>query len=141
MEEKFNPGDLLFLTVSYDRYLRNKHPDLKVSMVNRLAKLESIIDWDSPKGQLIYGLRVKSGKWNKLPIKDNKYILSVYYHDVQGKKGQVGTIERGVPMFGCNPKTKAPFFHKVPDWIYGEIMKQCEDFDVELKEDKEENDG
>jgi len=45
----------------------------------------------------------------------------------------MGVAERGVPMFKNNPKTGDPFFEKVPDWIYKEILKKCETFDVELK--------
>ncbi len=134
MEEKLKPGDLLFLTPAYERYLRNKHPNLKVKMANRLAKLEDIIDWDSEKGQILKALRIKSGKWKKLPLEENKYIISIYYHDLKGKKGEPGTIERGVPMFRYHPKSKDPFFVKIPGWIYDEIMKECESFDIELKD-------
>lgn len=136
MSVTFNPGDLLFLTEAYDVYLKSNHPRLKIKMVNRLAKLEEIIDWASPKGKLIKDLREKSGKWGNLSIEDNKYILSIYYHDLKGKKGEEGSIERGVPMFLCHPKTGADFFTKVPDWIRAEIDKPCEEFDALLRDPK-----
>ena len=141
MEDNLIPGDLLFLTSAYELYLKNKYPKLKVRVVNRLAKLEDIIDWDTPKGKRIKEARVKSGKWKKLPLEENKYIISVYYHDLKGRKGEEGAIERGVPMFRYHPKSGVPFFQKVPDWIYQEIMKQCEEFDVELKEEESVSDG
>jgi len=127
-------GDLLFLTPFYEQYIKKKYPNTKLSLINRLAKLEEIIDWETSKGRLIKQARVKSGKWKNLPIEDNKYIVSIYYHDLIGRKGEKGVVERGVPMFRYHPETKKPFFEKVPDWIYQEIMKQCESFDVELKE-------
>lgn len=129
------PGDLLFLTKSFEDHFRKKNPSSKISLVNRLAKLEEIIDWDSEKGQIIKAARIKSGKWKNLPIEDNKYIVSIYYHDLIGRNKERGVIERGVPMFRYNPKTKEPFFEKVPDWIYKSIMLQCETFSVELTED------
>jgi len=127
-------GDLLFLTSFYEHYIKEKYPNTKLCLINRLAKLEEIIDWETSKGRFIKQARVKSGKWKNLPIEDNKYIVSIYYHDLIGRKGEKGVVERGVPMFRFHPETKKPFFEKVPDWIYPEIMKQCESFGVELKQ-------
>jgi hypothetical protein len=133
--DELKPGDLLFLTQAYNDYLHQRNPQMAVIATNRLAKLEEIIDWKSPKGKLIKDLRIKSGKWKGLPLEENKYIVSVYYHDIAGRKGERGVVERGVSMFQFHPKNpKAAFFEKAPDWIYKEIMKQCEAFEVELKE-------
>lgn len=135
MDEKIKPGDLLFLTKHYHSYIKKKYPKIPLSLTNRLAKLEEIIDWDSTKGKKIKQARIKSGKWKKLPIEANKYIISIYYHDLTGRDGQKGVVERGVPMFRYHPSTEMPFFQKVPEWVYKEIMKQCESFDVELIEE------
>lgn len=129
--DDIHPGDLVFLTQAYEQYMYRKKPDLKVSFVNRLAKLEEIIDWDSEKGQKIKKARVDSGKWKGLPLEDNRYLFSIYYHDLMGRGGKRGVIGRGVPMFSKDPETGADFFEKIPDWIYKEIRKQCERFEVE----------
>jgi hypothetical protein len=129
----FKTGDLVFLTEAYERYVSERNPTIKVRLVNRLAKIEDIIDWSSPKGQKIREARLKSGKWDNLVIEDNKYILSVYYHDLTGRKGQPGVIERGVPLFEKDPKTQAPFFVRVPEWIYKIIQEKCAQFDVQEK--------
>lgn len=131
--DQIKPGDLVFLTQAYEKYMFEKNSKLKFSLVNRLAKLEEIIDWDSSKGKYIKEQRLKSGKWNNLPIEDNKYIFSIYYHDLKGRKGQAGVAERGVPMFSKNPESGEPFFIKVPDWIYREVVKKCETFNVEME--------
>lgn len=120
------PGELFFLTEAYEKYVYERNPDLRLRMVNRLAKLEEIIDWKSEKGQKIKQARIDSGKWNDLPLEDNKYLFSVYYHDLKGRNGQQGTVERGLPMFSKDPKTGEPFFVPVPDWEFREIMKECE---------------
>jgi len=133
MDEDFKPGDLVFLTQAYEVYWRKKQPLIKIRLVNRLAKLEEILDWDSEKGRKIMEARKKSGKWEGLPIEDNKYIFSVYYHDVTGRKGEKGVIDRGVPMFSKDPKTKEPFFVKAPEWLFREIAKQCERFDIKME--------
>lgn len=135
MDEDIKSGDLLFLTETFNDYIHEKHPSSKIILTYRLAKLEEIIDWDSDKGKKIKAARILSGKWKDLPLEENKYIVSVYYHDLIGRKGEKGVAERGVAMFRFHPKTGAPFFEKVPDWIYKEIMKECEKFDVELKEE------
>ena len=125
------PGDLVFLTPAYEKYVRARNPKLAVSLTNRLAKLEEILDWESPKGQKIKDARIKSGKWVDLPLEDNRYIFSIYYHDIEGRNGKHGVVERGVPMFSKDPKSGTPFFQKVPDWIYKEILRKCETFDVQ----------
>ena len=134
MDKDIKPGDLVFLTRAFDAYIRKKNPSSKVSLINRLAKVEEIIDWDSEKGRRIKRAREESGKWNGLPIEDNKYVLSIYYHDLVGRQGQRGVAERGVPMFKSHPESGVPFFEKVPDWVFKEIIKKCETFDVVLKD-------
>lgn len=126
------PGDLVFFTDAYEKYMYDRHPNLRVSLTNRLAKLEDIIDWDSPKGKTIKAQRLKSGKWKDLPLEDNRYIFSVYYHELKGRGGTFGVVERGVCMFSKDPATGEPFFLPVPPWIYREIRKQCERFDIEV---------
>lgn len=137
MSNDLKSGDLLILTGAFHVYFHKKHEKSKIILTNRLAKLEEIIDWDSSKGKLIKEARIKSGKWKNLPLEDNKYIISIYYHDLKGRDGQKGVVERGVPMFRGHPETGTPFFEKVPDWLYKEIMKKCEEFDVELKDKNE----
>lgn len=128
------PGDLVFLTTHYNSYKHKKIKNLNVSYSNRLAKLEDIIDWDSDRGQKIKSARNKSGLWKNLSIEDNKYILSIYYPELIGRSGQKGIIERGVPMFLKDPGTEKPFFLKAPEWLYKEISKQCEKFNIEWKD-------
>lgn len=135
MEADVKPGDLVFLTQDFHKYIAEKNPKLKWILTNRLAKLEEIIDWESEKGKRIKAARELSGKWKDLSIEDNKYLVSIYYHDIVGRRGQQGVVEQSFPMFRYHPKTKKPFFEKVPDWIYREILKKCETFDVELKSD------
>lgn len=137
--EELKSGDLLFLTAAFEAYFRKRNPSSKISLVNRIAKLEEIIDWGSEKGQKIKQARLISGKWKDLVLEDSKYIISIYYHDFIGRKGQKGVVERGVSMFRNDPETGLPFFERVPDWIYKEIIKKCEEFKVEFKKPEEPN--
>jgi len=134
MSEKIQSGDLVFLTTAYENYIRDKFPKMNVPLVNRLAKVEEIIDWNSDKGKKIKKAREMSGKWKGLPIEESKYILSVYYHDLEGRKGEQGVVDRGVSMFQFHPKTKLPFIERVPDWVFKLINEKCLTFDVELDE-------
>jgi hypothetical protein len=143
-EMDFKRGDLVFLTKAYENYIRGRNPksitiNLKISLINRLAKIEKIIDWTSPEGKKIKAARIKSGKWVGLPLEDNKYIISVYHYDLIGRKGQTGVIER-TPVFSKDPNTGESFFIKMPDWIYKELFKKCADFKVELKDVPRSND-
>lgn len=135
MSTDFQQGDLVFLTEAYERYMYERNPKVQISFVNRLARIEDVIDWDSPRGQKIKDLRMKSGKWEGLPLEDNKYLLSIFYHDLKGRGGQQGVIEQSVPSFSRHPKTGDPLFVKIPDWIYKYLMSKCQTFDVETRED------
>jgi len=128
------PGDLLMLTAAYDAFVRARNPRLALVLTNRLAKLEEIIDWESPKGRLIKETRIKSGKWAKLPLEENRYIVSVFYPDVTGRNGKIGVAERGVPLFRFHPETREPFFIRMPDWVARELTKGCETFSVEPRD-------
>jgi hypothetical protein len=135
MLDDFKTGDLVFLTKVYDDYFHEKNPTaITVILTNRIAKIEDIIDWSSEKGKLIKEARLKTNKWNNLPLEDNKYILSIYFHDLVGRKGQKGVVQRGTPMFSGHPQTHEPFFIKAPDWLFKEIAKKCESFNVYKKD-------
>jgi hypothetical protein len=121
----FSPGDLVYLTGGYEAYVKDKNPKLTVPLVNRLAKIEEIIDWDSDVGKAIKEERVKSDKWADLPIEECKYMLSVYYPDLIGRNGEQGVVER-TPSFCKHPKNGTPFFMKIPNGIFKEIANMCE---------------
>jgi hypothetical protein len=130
------PGTLFFLTDAYDHYWSKRNPTKSIRFINRLAKLEEVIDWESEKGKQIKTARIKSGKWASLPLEDNRYIFSIYYPELLGRNGKPGVIERGVPLFSKDPESGKPFFVPVPDWLFKEIAKQCEKFGVEWKNEK-----
>jgi hypothetical protein len=132
-DDMLKPGDIVFLTKAFDTYMHDKHKTLTICFINRLAKLEEIIDWGSDKGKKIKEARVQSGKWTGLPLDDCKYIFSIYYHDVTGRDGKSGVIERGVPLFDKHPTTQESFFSRIPEWLFKELAKQCERFEIEIK--------
>jgi hypothetical protein len=126
-----HPGDLVILSQAYERYAYERHPSLKVSLVNRLAKVEDVIDWDSDRGKKIEEARIKSGRWKDYSAEamaDNRYILSIYYPEMKGATGK--PVVETAPMFSKDPKTGASFFSKVPDWLYKAIMAKCQTFIV-----------
>jgi len=136
MDSGISPGTLVILTEAYDKYWAKRSIEKKIKFVNRIAKLEEIIDWESDKGKRIKYARIKSGKWKDLPLEDNKYIFSIYYPELIGRNGQAGVVERGVPMFSKDPENGKPFFIPVPEWLFKEIAKQCVKFGVEWDNEK-----
>ena len=132
MDPEVKSGDLLILTKEFDDYVRKRYVYV-ADMANRIAKLNQIIDWDSPTGIALKMAREKSGKWKDLCIEDNKYIVSIYYPELPGRKGEKGVIEHGKPMFRYHPETKKPFFLPIPDWMKKDILRECETITVELK--------
>jgi len=123
-------GSLVYLTRAYEEYVRRTNPFMDARMENRIAKVEEIIDWESEKGKKIKAARIKTGKWDKLPLEDNKYILSVYYPELIGRKGEQGVAVRGVPSFSKDPDTGSAFFGKLPDWMYKDIASKCKELNI-----------
>jgi hypothetical protein len=150
----FKPGDILLLTRSYEEYVRSRTPDLPIRLLNRIAKLEDIIDWKTERGQKIKSARIKSGKWEDLPIEENKFVVSIFYPELTGRKGQKGVVEN-TSLFQYDPLTRNSFFMKatdeiiksitssgtyevdemiyhVPEWVGRELIKKPISFDVDL---------
>lgn len=135
------PGDLVFLTKAFDAYFREKHPESKVVLTNRIGRIEDIIDWDTAKGKMIRKAREDSGKWKDLPIEECRHLVTVYYPDLIGRKGQGMVVERSSPMFEKHPKTGEPFFMKLPDWMYKDLISKCHTFQVVNREVSEPTGG
>jgi hypothetical protein len=132
-EEEFKPGDLVFLTKAYEDYFRQRNPTaVHIFLTNRLAKIEKIIDWESEDGKKIKKARIDSGKWEGLPLEDSRYLLSIYFHDLVGRKGQQGVVSKEC-LFKEDPQKKEAFFVKVPNSILKEIIKKCEKFEIKSK--------
>jgi len=130
---EYSAGDIIYLTRAYQDHVRRTNPFMSAVLENRIAKIEEIIDWDTDKGKKIKAARLKTGKWDKLPLEDNRYILSVYYPELVGRKGEKGVIERGVPTFSKDPVTGLPFFGKLPEWLFKEIADKCKELSIEWK--------
>ena len=126
-------GDLIYLTRAYEDHIRRSNPFMSARLENRIAKVEEIIDWESEKGKKIKEARLKTGKWNNFPLEDNKYILSVYYPELLGRKGEKGVIERGVSSFSKDPTTGAPFFDVLPEWMFKEMSAKCKELNIEWR--------
>ena len=135
MAENFKAGEMVVLTAAYERHLMAANPLLRYTMSNRLAKIEEIFDWESPKGKKIKAARLKTNaaKWSKLPLEDCRYVLSIYYPELKGRQGQNGVAERGMPSFSKDPETGEAYFIKVPEWMVKEIQAPCMTFDVKDK--------
>jgi len=127
----FSAGDLIYLTRAYEDHIRKSHQFMTAKLENRIAKIEEIIDWESEKGRKLKAARLKTGKWDNLPLEDNRYILSVYYPELVGRNNQKGVIERGVPSFSKDPSTGAPFFGLLPEWMFKEIASKCRELNIE----------
>jgi len=120
-ETDIKPGDILLLTRFYEEYICSKKPCLIIRLQNRLAKLEDIIDWSSSKGKKLKEVRIKSGKWDDLPLEDNKYIVSIFYPELTGRKGQSGVVEMA-SLFRNDPLTGSEFFIKADENIIQSLM-------------------
>lgn len=126
-------GDLVFMTVHFDAWLKRANPKFNVPMANRLAKVIKVFDWETEEGKTLLKMRMDSGKWNKLDPKDFKYVLKVYYPDLIMKASKkAGMVAEEVcPKFF--PGTQLMLFDKVPEWMMSDVLKKEKIFKVVKK--------
>jgi hypothetical protein len=119
-------GRLVYLTQHVDVWLRQMNPQFRVPMVNRIAKIVKVFDWESPEGKLLLKEREKTGKWTKLDPKAFKYVLKVYLPEVIAKtkdKEKKGvTVEEMMPRY--YPGTDAVLFEPLPVWMLTSLQKE-----------------
>lgn len=80
-------GSIVYLTIYFDKWFRDRDIKSTAPMVNRLAKIVKIFDWESDEGKLLLEARKSNGKWKDLNPEDFKYILKIYYPELKNNKG------------------------------------------------------
>lgn len=119
MEDNNLEGKLVYLTVHYDRWLRDITANFNVPMANRLAKVIKVFDWNTKEGKILLEARKKTGKWDNLDPKAFKFVLQIYYPEIISGNKKGITIEEV-----CSrkyPGTDFNLFEIIPDWMVTSI--------------------
>jgi hypothetical protein len=90
-------------------------------MVNRLAKVVKVLNWDTEEGKLILQERQKTGKWEKLNSEEYKYILDIYYPELVKTRKNI-SISELVPRY--YPESKDELFSILPNSIITGLLKK-----------------
>ena len=133
MDDKELEGKIVYLTIHYERWLREINSEFNIPMVNRIAKVIKVFDWDTHEGRILLSARKKTNKWGKLNPEDFKFVLQVFCPELisKGKKGL--KAEEVLPHF--YPGTELLMFDILPDWILSEInSKKYDNFKLSLKQ-------
>lgn len=138
-------GRLVYLTVHSDVWFREINPKFNVPMVNRIAKIVKVFDWDTEEGKLLLSEREKTGKWTKLNPKDFKYVLKIYCPELVIKDRKGLTTEELLPRL--YPGTDLKMFEILPPWMLESLQKEEKDIfklqnnksDNKLKQDPKKN--
>jgi hypothetical protein len=113
-------GKLVYLTVHYDKWLREVNSDFNIPMANRLARIIKVFDWDSEEGLLLHKARTSTNKWGNFNPKDFKFVLKVYCPELRRQDKKLGfSTEEVVPR--CYPGTEMTMFDVVPEWMLEQI--------------------
>ena len=121
MQDKKFDGSIVYLTLFYEKWIREVHPEFNIPMVNRLAKVIKVIDWESEEGKLILKERLKNGKWDKLKSEDYKFVLDIYYPELVGSKKSLAIAEM-VPRY--YPDSKNELFRVLPETMVTRLLKK-----------------
>jgi len=120
MDEKELAGKLVFLTTYYDRWLREVNSEFNVPMVNRIARVIKVFDWDTEEGKLLLAARTRSNKWGKFDPKDFKFVLEVYCPELKIKNNSEGFFTEEVTPKKY-PGTENHMFEVIPEWMLDKI--------------------
>lgn len=124
-------GKLVYLTLFYEKWIREVHPEFNIPMVNRLAKVIKVIDWDTDEGRLILNERKRNGKWDKLKSEDYRFVLNIYYQELAQTRKNIAIAEM-VPRY--YPDSKNELFRILPEsMITGLLKKEQNAFKVVKK--------
>lgn len=116
---------LVFLTVHTDIWFREINPQFNIPMVNRIAKIIKIFDWETEEGKLLLSERKKLEKWGNLDSEDFKYVLKIYFPELK-YKGKIGfRVEEVLPRY--YPKTKLLMFDLLPAWMLKDLQREEKD--------------
>lgn len=131
MEDKDLDGKLVYLTLFYEKWIREVHPEFNIPMVNRLAKVVKVIDWDTDEGRLILNERKRNGKWDKLKSEDYRFVLNIYYQELAQTRKNIAIAEM-MPRY--YPDSKNELFRILPEsMITGLLKKEQNAFKVVKK--------
>jgi len=123
-------GKLVYLTVHYDRWLREVNSDFNIPMANRMARVIKVFDWETEEGKLLLEARKKTRKWGNFNSEDFKFVLEIYCPElvVSGKKQGFSTEEVAPRKY---PGTDLFLFEVVPDWMIKSIRSdEWESFSI-----------
>jgi len=128
-------GDIVYLTRHYAEWIKQLKGDLNIAVVHRIAKIVKIFDWKTTEGKLLLEQRRATGKWKNLEIKDFKYVLNVYFPELEDKKTkQVGmSLIEVLPL--NYPSSTFQLFEKYPEHLITDLNeKEIKDiFKIEKK--------
>jgi hypothetical protein len=133
MEDKEFLGKIVYLTPFLDEWLRKTNPGFNVPMLNRLAKVVKIFDWDTEEGKLLLQIRKKSPKWEEHTSTDFKFVLKVYHPDLRTTKAKRPGLTILEHMPRNLPGTDKPLFALYPSWMIENFLKEEKDV-LEVKE-------
>jgi hypothetical protein len=132
-------GRLVYLTTHTDVWLREINPKFNIFMVNRIAKIVKVFDWNSEEGKILLAERKKNGKWGaKLNPRDFKFVLKVYCPELSLKKKRGVTVDELLPLHF--PGTKLTMFEPIPSWMLKDLQKEEKDiFKIIRKQEENSN--
>jgi hypothetical protein len=115
-------GRLVYLTRHLEKWYRDLNPAFNVPIINRLAKIVKVFDWDTEEGKFLLAEREKTGKWKNIDSKLFKFVLKVYYPELILKKSNKVMIEEVVPRY--YPGTEGEMFSLLPEWMLKDLIKE-----------------
>lgn len=125
MDDTSLKGQIVFLTVHTDKWLRDVNPKFDIPMVNRMAKVIKVFDWNTEEGKLLLRERKKTGKWGHLISEDFKFVLKVYCPELKIKGKDGITVDEMMPRY--YPGTKLELFTPLPEWVIADLNKEERD--------------
>jgi hypothetical protein len=116
-QDSFEVGDLVFITPAGHEWISRSQKMPGINLSGRTAQIVDIYDWESERGKDILAKREETGKWMGLDSESFKYIVLVFYPELEYEDKQ-GIMHPEMlcqkhPRMDGNP----PLFSKYPDHL------------------------
>ena len=123
---QYKVGDLVYITPAGHFWITRSQRAASfngVSLAGRTAMILDVYDWNTQRGKEILAGRLKNGKWLNMNSQDFKYVLMVFYPELE-LEGQQGIMHPELlPLKHPHTDGNPPLFVKYPaamlDYVSG----------------------
>lgn len=134
MIEEINVGDMVFITMAGHDFLSRNRKELKIPVSGRFAKVTEVYDWGTPLGKQVLSDRKKVLAWGTKVSEDYKYVLSIYYPELEAQSHKGICVPELFPKYHPNTPEKGTLllFEKLSPVFVKDMFEGANKYSVKI---------